>query len=227
MLSDKYILPTPHKPSDNTSELLVSKDTISRRIEDSFSRRDFLTLALATGISLLAPSSVIAAISSTGRYCDGRLRLRSAIHGEAYEFRFRDTYGNYDRRILAELNWFLRCRDGSWNPMDLRTIETLNYFSALTEIPIITINSGYRSPSYNAKLAKYTEGVAKNSLHQYGRALDFSVKGMTIREVCSYLLTARNAMGKGGVGYYPFSNFVHLDSGPTREWVRTKGKAKA
>lgn len=184
------------------------------------SRRAFLTSALGALVYSTLPNAADAYIyKSAQTVCEGRLRLRSNIHREAYDFRFRDSYGNYDQTVLAQLSWFLRCRDGSWTHYDLRTIETLNYFSALVQLPIITIHSGFRSPEYNAKLRKYSEGVAKNSLHQYAKAIDFSVKGMSIREVCSYVLAARNAMGKGGIGYYPYSKFVHLDSGRTREWV--------
>lgn len=153
-------------------------------------------------------------------YCPGKLRLRSSIHGEEYEFNFRDSMGNYDSQVLNALNWFLRCRDGSWQNMDIRTIETLNYFSSLLDVPLIQVNSGYRSPSYNAKIAKGNENVARNSLHQFGRAIDFCVPGVSVREVCSYTLYARNAMGYGGVGYYPRSGFVHLDSGRLKQWAK-------
>ena len=154
------------------------------------------------------------------RYCPGILRLKSAIHGETREFRFRDGAGNYDLNTLASLNWFLRCRDGSWQYMDVWAIETLNYLSALFGTPVMQIVSGYRSPAYNAKLARQSENVARNSLHQYGQAIDFSIPGIPVREVCSYTLYARNVMGFGGVGYYPRAGFVHLDSGKIKQWAR-------
>lgn len=156
----------------------------------------------------------------TGDLCDGRLILKSSIHGEAYDFRFRDTKGNYDNNILTSLDWFFRCRDGTWLTMDVRTVELLNYLSKLLGDPLIQINSGYRSPSYNSSLRLGNENVARNSLHQYGRAVDISIPGMSIREVCSYALYARNVLGYGGIGYYPRSGFVHIDNGPVREWVR-------
>ena len=156
--------------------------------------------------------------SPAGGFCEGRLCLKSAIHGEAYDFRFRDTKGNYDLNSIAALNWFLRCRDRTWQYMDVPAIETLNYLSKMLGDPIIQINSAYRSPSYNAKIAVKNENVARNSLHQYGRAIDFSIPGISVKEVCSYTLYARNQMGYGGVGYYPSSGFVHLDSGTKRNW---------
>lgn len=210
-------------------------------------RRDFLRIAAGAAASLLVPPQIVGAgewvdrwwaeeqldgaelpgaarsgqvVIPQGRYCEGRLRLTSSIHGESYDFRFRDTAGNYDQNTLSALNWFLRCKDGTWQYMDLKAIETLNYLSALLDVPKIRVNSGYRSPQYNAKLAKGNENVARNSLHQYGCALDISVPGIPIKDVCSHALLARNTMGYGGVGYYPRSDFVHLDSGPTREWGR-------
>lgn len=211
-------------------------------------RRDFIRFAGATFINtVLVPGTVLAAseewvdkwwsteningeslpeeIKPGGhnietKYCDGRLRLKSSIHGESYEFRFRDTAGNYNQQVLSALNWFLRCRDGCWQYMDIRAIETLNYLSALLGVPEIQINSGYRSPQYNLSLATRNENVARNSLHQYGQALDFLIPGMSTKEVCSYTLFARNTMGYGGVGYYPNAGFVHLDSGRKKQWVK-------
>lgn len=153
------------------------------------------------------------------KFCDGFLRLKNSIFGGSSDFHFRDTAGNYNQKVLSELNWFLRCRDGSWQYMDIRAIEALNYLSALMGVPEIQVNSGYRSPQYNRYLARTNENVARNSLHQYGRAIDFFIPGIATREVCSYALYARNTMGYGGIGYYPRAGFVHLDSGVSKQWV--------
>lgn len=206
-------------------------------------RREFLKIsALAAGATLLpsfafagsqwvdtwweeqeeqAPDELVPATAGKiDKFCPGLLRLKSGIHGEAYEFRYRDGAGNYNPDVVAALDWFLRCRDGTWQRMDMRAIETLNYLSALLEVPVIQINSAYRSPDYNAKLVRRGEGAARDSLHQYGQALDYFIPGISIKEVCSYTLYARNLMGYGGVGYYPRSGFVHLDAGPRKEWAR-------
>ena len=212
-------------------------------------RRDFLRIALSATASLaVAPAATLAQASdwvdhwwdgddhdgseppaavkpggrilAPGSYCAGKLCLRSASRGEAGEFVFRDTSGNYDKQTIAALNWFLRCNDGSWQYMDIRTIESLNYLSAILGNPEILVTSGYRSPAYNARLALSNESVARNSLHQYGQAVDFTIYGMNVRELCSYALYARNRMGYGGVGYYPRANFVHLDCGRVRNWVK-------
>lgn len=216
--------------------------------EINIDRREFLHITGVAMAALVLPSKVFAATDGwidrwweedgkdgaplpgirtpanpkreTGKYCEGRLRLKSLIHGDAYEFRFRDGDGNYDTQVLASLSWFLRCKDGTWCQMDIRTVETLNYLSALLDVPEIHITSGYRSPDYNQMLARHNENVARSSLHQFGRALDFTIPGVNIRDVCSYALYARNMLGYGGIGYYPKSSFVHLDSGPVREWAK-------
>lgn len=167
------------------------------------------------------PEVVNTPLAPAGKYCKGILNLSSGLRPkEEYSFSFRDEHGNYDQTALSQLNWFLRCADGSWQYMDLAAIESLNYMSKTMGDPLIVIHSAYRSPPYNARLGKNNENVARNSLHMYGRALDFSVKGVDIKTVCSHALLARNTIGFGGVGYYPRSGFVHLDSGPARQWVR-------
>ena len=154
--------------------------------------------------------------SAKALYCPGILRLSSTHHKGSYTFKFRDEAGNYDNDILASLNWFLRCGDGTWQYMDIGTVEMLNYMSKTLGDPLILVHSAYRSPQYNAKI----ENAARNSLHMYGKAVDFSVPGISIREVCSHSLLARNTAGRGGVGYYPGKGFVHLDSGAYRQWLK-------
>ncbi len=74
--------------------------------------------------------------------------------------------------------------------------------------------SGYRSPATNAMLRSASRKVAKRSLHMQGRAIDVRVQGLD----AVLLRNAATSMGRGGVGYYPDSNFVHLDTGRFRTW---------
>jgi hypothetical protein len=77
-----------------------------------------------------------------------------------------------------------------------------------------TILSAYRTVATNRKLASTTFGVADNSQHLYGRALDIRLESRLEDAV----QTARK-MQRGGVGWYPRSGFIHLDSGPVRYWT--------
>jgi len=76
------------------------------------------------------------------------------------------------------------------------------------------IISGYRSPFTNARLGKYSHGVAEHSFHLQGRAIDIRVEGLSSRTIRNAAMT----MAQGGVGYYPRHNFVHLDTGRFRTW---------
>jgi uncharacterized protein YcbK (DUF882 family) len=76
------------------------------------------------------------------------------------------------------------------------------------------IISGYRSPKTNARLRKTGSGVAKRSLHMQGRAVDVRLPGVELK----HLRQAALKLHAGGVGYYPKSNFVHLDTGRARFW---------
>ena len=76
------------------------------------------------------------------------------------------------------------------------------------------IISGYRSPKTNAALRNGSSGVAKKSLHMQGRAIDLRIPGVSHKELHRAALELRS----GGVGYYPDSGFVHLDTGRVRRW---------
>ncbi len=78
----------------------------------------------------------------------------------------------------------------------------------------IEIFSGYRSPKTNNRLRKNSSGVAKNSFHMYGQALDMHIDNYSTRNLCNVAKSLR----AGGVGYYPKSQFVHVDTGSVRSW---------
>ena len=77
-----------------------------------------------------------------------------------------------------------------------------------------TLLSGYRSPHTNAMLRSHGEGVAKRSLHMSGQAIDVRLDNISP----NYIRQAATKLAAGGVGYYPKSGFVHMDSGAFRTW---------
>ena len=103
-----------------------------------------------------------------------------------------------------------KCKDGSDIPNDVlpNIIELAKNLQVLRDYlgKSITINSGYRSPKYNAKI-----GGVKNSQHVKGKAADIVVKGMTPKEVALVIegLIEKGKMKQGGLGIYP--NFTHYD----------------
>jgi uncharacterized protein YcbK (DUF882 family) len=83
--------------------------------------------------------------------------------------------------------------------------------------PRYEVISGYRSPSTNALLHARSSEVAQGSLHMYGEAIDIRMAGRDV----SYIRDAALSLDMGGVGYYPTSDFVHVDVGRVREWRGT------
>lgn len=78
----------------------------------------------------------------------------------------------------------------------------------------VQLISGYRSIDTNNELRARSRGVAKKSYHTKGRAMDFHIEGIALSNIRKTALSMR----AGGVGYYPRSNFVHIDTGPARHW---------
>ena len=124
--------------------------------------------------------------------------------------------GEYLTASLEQINWVLRdFRTDETHPIDTRTLDILFDLQTLAnrDEPYQVI-SGYRSARTNAALRSYSKGVAEHSLHIEGRAIDVRLPGFSSRR----LYELAREMQRGGVGYYPQSDFVHLDSGPVRFW---------
>jgi uncharacterized protein YcbK (DUF882 family) len=124
--------------------------------------------------------------------------------------------GAYQSEGLADIYHVLRdYRTGDISPISTRLLDLLHSLStSLDARQPFHIISGYRSPATNAKLAEMSDGVAKHSLHMEGLAIDIRLPGRELAEV----RRAAIAMGYGGVGYYPASDFVHVDVGRVRTW---------
>ena len=117
---------------------------------------------------------------------------------------------------LAEVNRYLRdFRTEQVHDIDVALLDALHaLYSQFDGRGNFEVISGYRSPRTNAALRHATTGVAENSLHIEGRAIDVrltSAKTAALRD-------AALALRPGGVGYYPESNFVHIDTGKFRTW---------
>ncbi len=125
--------------------------------------------------------------------------------------------GRYIKDALHEINHLFRdYHDGTVHPIDLALLDQLYDLKHTLEVrKPFHIVSGYRSPATNADLRKHSDGVAKNSLHMEGRAIDIRIEGLDTRRIRNAAL----AMQRGGVGYYGRSDFVHLDTGSVRTWI--------
>ena len=124
--------------------------------------------------------------------------------------------GRYIADSLSEIDWLMRdFRTGDIKKIDPRLLNVLYLLQRKLESskPFIVL-SGYRSRKTNEMLRKTTEGVARRSYHMKGRAIDIRIPKIETRHIQTVALR----LGGGGVGYYPSSNFVHLDTGPVRTW---------
>ena len=174
-------------------------------------RRGFMMSMAGVGALLSSP----AALARIGKPTRRELALHSLHTGESTEVVYwRD--GEYDPAALAELNRLLRDhRSGEIEAMDRALLDQL--YLLQREVGVerpYQIISGYRSPTTNAMLRAQGGGVAKRSLHMQGRAVDIRLPGVKLAR----LREAALGMQAGGVGYYPGSDFIHLDTGRVRFW---------
>jgi len=124
--------------------------------------------------------------------------------------------GDYVPESLSEINHLLRDhRNNQVAAIDLRLLDLLHHVRDVldTSLPLQVI-SGYRSPASNQMMASHSSGVAKHSLHMEGKAIDIRIPGIQLADLRQTGLQLKG----GGVGYYPASNFVHLDVGRVRTW---------
>jgi uncharacterized protein YcbK (DUF882 family) len=173
-------------------------------------RRRFLkTLAVAGGTLVARPRRAHAsAIPRT-------LGLRHLHTGETLhvEYAVGETYLP---DALAAVNRLLRdFRTGDVHPIDPGLLDLLHRVARrLDTHQSFEVISGYRSPVTNAALRRRSEGVAARSLHMVGQAIDIRVAGVDLVMLRAAALDLKG----GGVGYYPASNFVHVDTGRLRHW---------
>jgi uncharacterized protein YcbK (DUF882 family) len=159
------------------------------------------------------------AIPATAAGSERTLYLYYTHTKETGTFTFKRN-GQYDRRVLAELNHFLRdWRRGEDANMDPALFDLL--WAVYREVggnQPIHIVSAYRSPATNAMLAARSSAVADNSQHMKGKAMDFFIPGVQLSTLRAIAMKHQ----VGGVGYYPTSGspFVHMDTGNVRAWPR-------
>ena len=179
-------------------------------------RRRLLGLGVLAGASLAArPLAALAPAAQ--RPIPRRLAFLNTHTAEEVDVVYWSN-GHYVPDALAQINQVLRDhRTEDVKAIDRRVLDLLFELRVKldTDEPYQVI-SGYRSPQSNEYLRGRapTSGVARMSQHMLGRACDVRVRGRTIDQ----LRDAALAMRRGGVGYYPASNFVHVDVGRVRKW---------
>lgn len=174
-------------------------------------RRNFLAGAAAT----LVFAPLTPALASLGEV--RTLALDNLHTGEKLTTAYWSA-GNYVPEALAEVNHVLRdFRSGEVHVIAPQLLDLLAVLhSRLETTAPFSVISGYRSPATNALLREEHEhsGVASKSLHMQGMAIDIRVAGRPLTGLRDLALAQR----AGGVGYYPSSDFVHVDVGRVRRW---------
>ncbi len=173
-------------------------------------RRHFLG-CLAAGLSLSLVPRELRALVAVPR----QLSFRHVHTGERLAVEYFDGL-RYLPDALQAVDHLLRdFRTGDVLAIEPTLLDLLHLLHRSTGAtrPYEVI-SGYRSPETNAMLRRRSHGVAAASLHMRGMAIDLRVEGVPLRGLRKAALQLR----RGGVGYYPSSNFVHVDVGPVRSW---------
>jgi uncharacterized protein YcbK (DUF882 family) len=180
----------------------------------SFPRARLLVLVCA--LSLLAMPA--AASKSKSQPREYRLRLYHTHTNERLDVVYRRG-DRYMPSALKQLNFYLRdYRTGTIHAYDPRVFDLLHDLTTSAGQPgaEIQVICGYRTPRTNRLLRSRTvkSGVAQHSLHMQAEAIDIRVPTMSTARLRDVALALR----RGGVGYYPSSDFVHVDIGRVRRW---------
>ena len=180
-------------------------------------RDRFLAIVVLCGfvplLSLVAKDSAAARPDAP---VERRLRLYHTHTGERIDIVYRRGNAYLDD-ALAKLDHFLRDhRTGQEFHYDPRLFDLLADLTAAAGKPDaeVAVICGYRSPWSNEFLRAHTAGVAKHSLHMQARAIDIRLPGVSTLD----LRTAALSLHRGGVGYYPRSGFIHVDTGRVTQW---------
>jgi uncharacterized protein YcbK (DUF882 family) len=176
-------------------------------------------LCLKSGITLLflaAFAGFVVPAHGQDSADEHRLRLYHTHTRQHLDVVYRRG-GEYEAGALAKLDTFLRDHlTGETHHFEPRLFDVLSDLLAASGRPDGEINiiCGYRAPVTNEYLRTHTSGVAKNSLHMQAEAIDIRLPGVKTSQLRDLAL----GLGRGGVGYYATSDFIHVDVGRVRRW---------
>ncbi len=176
---------------------------------DNHSRRGFFKSLLGGFAGLMLPLRRASAID------ERRLDFYHTHTGKRLDVAYKRN-GEYVPDALSNINAFLS---------DFRTGESIEIDPHLLDLicdlreklggeGTYEVISAYRSPKTNEMLRGRSSGVAKNSQHLLGRAIDLRLTGVELKKLRDTAI----AMQRGGVGYYASPDFVHIDTGRVRRW---------
>ena len=165
--------------------------------------------------SLLASPAILSRPARAWIYGERILHMWNPRTQEVYHQVYHDGQ-NYIPQALEDFNWF--ARDWRQKESIQMDVETLDFLSLIqdefgADIPFILL-SGYRSRATNEMLRRTNSGVARESFHMQGKALDIRHEELGLDALADFAANAH----QGGVGVYSQSDFVHIDSARVRTW---------
>jgi uncharacterized protein YcbK (DUF882 family) len=174
------------------------------------SRRRFVATLAASASALVTPEWLFAGSSASRTLDFSHLHTGERLAVEYF------SGGSYVSDALRAVNHLLRdFRNGEEHVIDARLLDLLHALRRVTgSTRAFEVISGYRSPATNHMLRARSEGVAAGSLHMRGQAIDIRVADVALPTLRDAALDLR----LGGVGFYPASNFIHVDTGRVRRW---------
>jgi uncharacterized protein YcbK (DUF882 family) len=195
------------------SQRLIDVNAVAAEEYDA-DRRTFLKrgLLFTAALGFWTPTLATPALAAMkGR----QVRLANVHTGE----KFTGEYwydGKYAPDAFRSIKRLMRdYRSNEIFPIDPRLMDVLFVLQhRLHNFKAVDVYSGYRSPSTNAMLRRSSHGVARASLHMQGQAVDLAMPGTRLSKVRDAAVGLR----AGGVGFYPSSSFIHIDTGRVRSW---------
>jgi uncharacterized protein YcbK (DUF882 family) len=191
----------------------IIMDKPSKTNSSAGSKRTLAATILSVLAVLLVCHAAIA--DSPALPLDRKLALYSQRNGEGVEIEYCQD-GVYDPEALLVIDRLLRDPfNGDVKAIDPKLLDLLFELRAkVGATGPFTVLCGYRSPGTNAAMRRRNPGVAEQSFHMEGKAVDIRLPGVPL----AVLGKAARDMKAGGVGYYPRSGFIHVDVGPVRTW---------
>ncbi len=183
------------------------------------SRRHFLRAGSAAALLLSANKLLAAGTHKQRQVLDSstqkELRLFNTHTHEELSVVYK-TGNQYHKENLLKLDHFLRDHRANISTvMDPKLYDQMWQIQKLAKNDdVFEVVSGFRSKATNDQLRRSSSNVAKKSFHMLGRAIDIRLRGCD----CANLKDIALSLEAGGVGFYPASDFIHIDTGPVRYW---------
>jgi len=182
--------------------------------DNGITRRELIKTGILTAAAVAVPIDK----ADAAAYILSNTRSLAIYNLHTNEY-FNSIYwksGRYIPEAIKSIEYMFRDHyNGRERPIDTKLLDLLHKIQRkLGDSKPFHLISGYRSPDTNARLRNRNKKVARKSLHMYGMAADIRMPGQSLKK----LRRAAYELKEGGVGYYPRSNFVHLDVGKVRYW---------